>query len=98
MGFPELLVFGQNLFVYESKKFTLWLTVASTFTGLVCSSIFGWTMNHTSTYVQNFNWVFGGNITLSVGIIVDRLAAMMLCCYKRKFAYPDIFTRIYEQG
>ena len=74
-----IIIFGQNLFVYENKKFTLWLTAASTFAGLVCSSfILVWTFNHTAPYVQNFNWIQAGNINLSIGIIVDRLAAMML--------------------
>ena len=74
-----IIIFGQNLFVYENKKFTLWLTISSTFIGLICSSfILAWTFDNTTPYVQNFNWLEAGNIKLSVGIIVDRLAAMML--------------------
>jgi NAD(P)H-quinone oxidoreductase subunit 5 len=74
-----IIVFAQNLFIFENKKFTLWLTAASTFIGLVCSAfILAWTINHPEAYVQNFNWLEAGNIKLSLGVIVDRLSAMML--------------------
>lgn len=74
-----IIIFGQNLAVYENKKYTLWLTTTSTFTGLIFSSfILAWTLNHDAPYVQNFTWLEAGNIKLSLGIIVDRLAAMML--------------------
>lgn len=74
-----IIVFGQNLAVYENKKITLLFTAASTFIGLICSSfILAWTLSHNTPYVQNFDWITAGNIKLSLGIIVDRLAAMML--------------------
>lgn len=74
-----IIIFGQNLYIYENKKITLWFTVLSTFAGLICSSfILAWTFSHTLPYVQNFNWLEAGNIKLSLGILVDRLSAMML--------------------
>ncbi len=74
-----IIMFGQNLSIYENKKFTLWLTATSTFAGLICSSfILAWTMSHNEPYIQNFIWLEAGYIKLSVGVIVDNLSAMML--------------------
>jgi len=74
-----IIVFGQNLSVYENKKFTAYLTVLSTFVGFVFSSfILMWTISHPEPYIQNFTWLEAGNIKLSAGVVVDRLAAMML--------------------
>ena len=74
-----IITFGQNLFVYENKRITLLFTVVSTFIGLVFSSfILYWTIKTDATYTQNFLWLQAGSIKLSLGIIIDRLAAMML--------------------
>lgn len=74
-----IIVFGQNLFVYDNKRITLLFTLASTFTGLLFSFfILLWTINNNTAYLQNFTWLEAGNIKLSMGVMVDRLSAVML--------------------
>jgi len=74
-----IIMFGQNLSIYENKKYTVWITAASTFGGLIFSSfILAWTLTNETAYVQNINWISAGSIKLSMGIIIDSLSAMML--------------------
>ncbi len=74
-----IIVFGQNLSVYENKKVTAGITIASTFIGFIFSIfIFIWTLSNPEPYVQNISWLSAGNINLSIGLILDNLSAMML--------------------
>ncbi|EKE02331.1 MAG: hypothetical protein ACD_20C00399G0016 [uncultured bacterium] len=75
-----IIVFGQNLAVYENKKISTGLVVGATAIGLVFSSfILAWTLAHPqATYEHNFIWLRAGVLNLSVGWLVDNLAAMML--------------------
>lgn len=74
-----LIVFGQNLRVYQDKKITLGITCASTFIGLIWSIfIFFWTFGAEEPFSKNITWLSAGNIELSVGWLVDNLATVML--------------------
>ncbi|OGI17621.1 MAG: NADH-quinone oxidoreductase subunit L [Candidatus Melainabacteria bacterium RIFOXYA12_FULL_32_12] len=75
-----IIVFGQNLAVYENRKISTLLTVGATGIGLIFSSfILAWSLAHTgATYEHNFIWLRAGDINLSVGWLIDNLSAMML--------------------
>lgn len=74
-----IIVFGQNLGVYDDKRITAWITCASTFIGLIWSLfILIWTFGADEPFSKNITWLSAGNIELSFGWLVDNLAAMML--------------------
>jgi len=75
-----IIIFGQNLAVYDNKKISMLLTVGSTAIGLLFSCfILAWCMvNHNQVYQENFIWLQAGNLKFSMGWIIDNLAAMML--------------------
>ncbi len=74
-----IIVFGQNLGVYDNKKITAWITCTSTFIGLIWSvCILFWTFGAEEPFSKNITWLSAGNIELSAGWLIDNLAAMML--------------------
>ncbi len=90
-----LIVFGQNLGVYEDKRITLGLTCASTFLGLIFSFfILLWTLGAEEPFSKNITWLSAGNIELSVGWLVDNLGAMMLLVVTS----VSLLIQIYSHG
>ncbi|MFH0702277.1 MAG: NADH-quinone oxidoreductase subunit L [bacterium] len=75
-----IILFGQNLAVYEDKKISMYLTVGATALGLIFSCfILGWSISHPgAVYEQNITWLQAGSLKFSMGWLVDNLSAMML--------------------
>ncbi len=74
-----IIIFGQNLGVYDDKRITAGITCTSTFIGLIWSFfIFLWTLGAQEPFSKNITWLSAGNIELSAGWLVDNLGAMML--------------------
>lgn len=74
-----IIVLGRNLFVYEDKNITLWLTCSSTFIGLLWSLfILAWTFGAEEPFTKNITWLSAGDIKLSFGWLVDNMTAVML--------------------
>jgi len=90
-----IIIFGQNLGVYDDKRITVWITVLSTFIGLVWSFfILLWTFGVDEPFSKNITWLNAGNIELSVGWLVDNLAATMLLVVTG----VSLLIQVYSQG
>lgn len=93
-----IIVFGRNLGVYNDKKYTVWLTCASTFIGLIWSLfIFGWTLVADEPLSKNITWLVAGDIKLSVGWLVDNLSAMMLLVVTSVSLLIQVYSHGYMQ-
>jgi len=94
-----IIIFGQNMAIYENKKITVGLTAASTFLGFVASVfVLFWTFNHENKYVSDFVWLNAGNIKLSLGMIVDNLSSMMLIVVTSVSLLIQIYSHEYMKN
>ncbi|HSA06112.1 MAG TPA: NADH-quinone oxidoreductase subunit L [Candidatus Gastranaerophilales bacterium] len=90
-----IIIFGQNLGVYDNKKITVWLTCASTFIGFLWALfIFLWTLGAEEPFTKNIAWINAGNIQLSFGWLLDNLAAVMLLVVTS----VSLLIQIYSHG
>lgn len=94
-----IIIFGQNLAVYENKKITTYLTVGATAIGLIFSSfILAWCIGTPNArYEQNLTWLHAGSLNFSAGWLVDNLSAMMLMVVTSVSLLIQVYTYGYMQ-
>lgn len=91
-----IIVFGQNFIERLDRKISMCLTAGATFLGLVFSliALFYIIDNPTSHLQQNVVWLTVGNLSFSMGYLVDELSALMLCIVTS----VSLLIQIYSHG
>lgn len=98
-----LIVFGKGFRAYDNKHVSMGLTIGATATGLILSSlILLWCIGSENPhYEKTFVWLSAGDIKLSFGWIIDKLAAIMLIVVTTVSLMVQIYTHEYmnkDQG
>jgi NAD(P)H-quinone oxidoreductase subunit 5 len=91
------IILGQKYIDHLDRKVSMFLTVGVTFLGMIlsfCALIY--TLgNQGNPFQSNFVWLNAGNLSFSIGYLVDELSAVMLCVVTTISLLIQIYSHAY---